>query len=119
LAPKDALPFSNLAAVKFELGDYVGSILFSHKALKLLEEQAPEDGSRLRENICFRLAKAYFYSLKLEDANEALSRVISEDTRASFEPSISHTIILRDSYQDEGEVWRLILDRLPRYKPCL
>ncbi len=119
LAPKDALPFSNLSAVKFELGDYAGCILFSQKALTLLEEQAPEDGNPLREKIYLRLAKAYFYSLRLENSNAVLSSVISEDSRADLSSSISRTIRLRNSYRDEGEFWRLILDRVPRYKPCL
>lgn len=119
LAPKDALPFYNLSAVKFELGDYAGSILFSQKALNLLEEQAQEDGNPLREKICIRLAKASFYSLKLENANTFLSSVNSEDSRAHLSSSISDTILLCNSYRDEGELWRLILDRVPRYKPCL
>jgi hypothetical protein len=105
--------------VKFELGDYVGSILFSQKALKLLEEQATEDDSRLREKLHLRLAKAYFYNLQLEHSNEVLSKFISENSRAHLKPSISCTIVLRDSYPDDGEFWRQILNRLPRYKPCL
>lgn len=119
ISPKDAVPLSNLSAVEFELGNYVGCSLFSQKALHLLEGQEAESNEPMQQKIRLRLAKAYLHSLKLDDAASVVTKIDPSDARSAIELSLSQTQLSRKQFPDKNALRSLILDRVPRYRPAL
>ncbi|KAF2120022.1 hypothetical protein BDV96DRAFT_486077, partial [Lophiotrema nucula] len=81
LAPKDPVPLSNLSAVEFELGNYIGCELFSQKALGLLAASDGEQNENLHEKLLLRSARAKLYSNKLEDAEKFRELVLDRIPR--------------------------------------
>lgn len=119
LDPTDVLTFSNLCAVKLEMGNYAGCLIFGQRALKILDAQAPIDTEQMRQKLYRRLAKAHFCSLKLEEAEEILAKITSEDVYLELQASISQTMHLHRQPLDDKTRWHQVLDRLPRYRPAL
>jgi hypothetical protein len=117
LAPKDAVPLSNLSAVEFELGNYVGCSLFSQKALGLLELQ--EGTEAMKQKILLRLTKAYMHISKLDDAASVLTKLNPSEARSTLEQSLTQAQLLQKEFPEENALRMLFLDRLPRYRPSL
>lgn len=101
------------------MGNYAGCLHFGQRALKLLDSQAPIDAEQMRQKLYRRLAKAHFYSLKLEEAEEILAKITSEDGRIELQASVSQMMRLRHSPLDDKTRWHQVLDCLPRYRPAL
>lgn len=118
MSPKDAVPLSNLSAVEFELGNYVGCSLFSQKALALLELQENKQDA-MQQKICLRLAKAYLHTNKIDEAALVLSKVSPGEARSALERSVSAIQRLQKICPDEKASRKLLLDRIPRYRPYL
>lgn len=116
LAPRDSRPFSNVSAVKFEMGNYIGSSIFCEKALKLLQD-SPD--SVLEQKVRLRLARSYLHLKKFTKAQDAIYSVTaSEDTR-QFEHAFRVMEALNAAYPDEKALRSVIIKRLPRFRPAL
>jgi hypothetical protein len=116
---------SNLSAVKLEIGNYAGCIIFCQKALKLLDTQAPADdvaaaaAEQKRQKLYARHAKAAFCCLRLDEAEGALSKVTSEEVHRELETSVVQTRRWLLSLPDSKVQWYQIIQRLARYRPAL
>lgn len=109
-APTDPIPFSNLSAAEYVMGNYSGSILFSQRALVLLGDQSPHHD--LREELLNRLSKSYFFTLDLDSAKRPCPYVLFQNE--SF-------LLLEECLQLSPEPRKLremILKRVPRYRPA-
>lgn len=118
LAPKDPRPLSNVAAVKFELGNHLGAALFSQKALKILTSQAQPDAA-LEQRLLHRLAKAYLCCNNVAKAKDAVNRISDGPEKQSLERSLSCIEAVNTLYPSQGVLWDQVLSRVPRYKPAL
>ncbi|KAI8287173.1 hypothetical protein K4K60_012800 [Colletotrichum sp. SAR11_57] len=117
LAPEDPAPWSNISAIKFEQGDYAGSLKNLEKALSLSSAE-PENGPK-KQKLYTRMAKCHLHSLSLSKASQAVEALSDDasgkDLRASFKEMES----LWSSALDAHKSWENIVDRLPRYKGSL
>ena len=118
LSPKDAVSLSNLSAVEFELGNYVGCSLFSQKALALLEVQENKQAA-MQQKVLMRLAKAYLHLRKIDEAASILSKISLGEARNALERSVSAIQRLQKTCPDEKASRKLLLDRISRYRPYL
>jgi thioredoxin-like negative regulator of GroEL len=109
---------SNLSAVEFELGNYVGCSFFSQKALALLDAQENKQEA-MQQKVYMRLAKAYIHSRKTDEAASILSKISPGEARGALERSVSAIQRLRKSFPDEKALRKLLLDRVSRYRPYL
>ncbi|KAK6066355.1 tetratricopeptide [Seiridium cupressi] len=116
LAPKDPRPVSNVSAVKFEMGNYIGAAIFSEKALKLLQN---DSDPALEQKIRVRLAESYLYARKPAQAKTAVSEITAENDRRQLEHSIS-AIEASDREQPDIKKLRIaVIEKLPRFKVAL
>jgi hypothetical protein len=116
LAPRDPRPFSNVSAVKFEMGNYIGSSFFGEKALKLLQD-SPDPA--LEQRVRLRLARSYLHVRKFTQAQDAIRGVTaSEDTR-QLEHAVRVMAALNTAYPDEKALWSTIIKSLSRFRPAL
>ena len=118
MSPKDAVSLSNLSAVEFELGNYVGCSLFSQKALSMLEVQDNKQDA-MQQKIRMRLAKAYLHSREPEEAASVLSKISPGEARSALGRSASVLQLLQKTFPDEKASRKLLLDRTSRYRPYL
>jgi tetratricopeptide (TPR) repeat protein len=116
LAPKSALPLSNLSAVSFEMGNYTDAILFIQSALSLLDTE-PHPG--IEQKLYLRLAKAYLQSKKLNEARSAISNIKSEQDRRPLEQNLQAMVVLNALVLDDKALWGQVIERLARYRPAL
>jgi hypothetical protein len=116
LAPRDPRPFSNVSAVKFEMGNYIGSSIFGEKALKLLQD-SPDPA--LEQRVRLRLSRSYLHVRKFTQAQDAIRGVTaSEDTR-QLEHAVRVMAALNTAYPDEKALWSTIIKSLSRFRPAL
>lgn len=118
LAPDDPLPYSNLTAVYFELGQYAKCAKFCRKSLARVGQDGQQSQS-LRDKNHLRLAKALLFSNKLDESGAALSEVISEDTRKGLQASLARVSHIPSSKEGRDSTRKKLLDTVPRYKPSL
>ncbi|KAK9770006.1 putative DUF4470 domain-containing protein [Seiridium cardinale] len=99
LAPKDPRPLSNVSAVKFEMGNYIGAAIFGEKALKILQN---DPDPTLEQKIRARLANSYLYARKPAQAKTAVSEITAENDR--------------DNLSSQCLPWRLQTENNPTLK---
>ncbi|KAH8594225.1 hypothetical protein B0O99DRAFT_181427 [Bisporella sp. PMI_857] len=116
LAPRDPRPLSNVSAVKFEMGNYIGAAIFAEKALKLLEHN-PDPV--LKQKICVRLAKSYLHVKQYTQAKAAVSGITTSEERRQIELS-AHVMEASDiQHPDAKSLWNTVIERLPQLKAAL
>lgn len=115
LAPDDPAPFSNLSAVEFEMGHYQEAIELAEKSIALTPSS---DQTRL-DRFHVRIAKSNLHLLKTVEALSAAEKVTADDIREPLMADIRTVKELIGSSPDQSVARKNILDRLPRYKPCL
>lgn len=118
LAPQDASPISNLSAVKYEMGDYRAAITYIQKATSLAFSGTDTDDAK-KDKLYSRMAKCYLHLLDVHSAEEAISAIGDGHVRAELQESAESIKALSGESPDEALLRGHVLDRLPRYKPCL
>ncbi|KAI1820128.1 hypothetical protein F4861DRAFT_88847 [Xylaria intraflava] len=116
LTPGDPRPLSNISAVKFETGNYIGAALFCESALSLLEK-TPD--STLEHKLLLRLAKAYLLAKQYAKATTAISRIAAVEDREQLEKSVASMQASDLLYPEARKLWSTVLERLPRFRPAL
>lgn len=116
LAPEDARPQSNLAAVYFELGRYPDCTDACRKALDLLGKDSQ---GGLVDRTRVRLARSLVFSGKLQEARDALSEVESEQSRKALEPSLARTLNLPASHDEIQADRKRLIDDVAYYRAPL
>ena len=115
LAPLDVKPVSNISAVNFEMGNYVGAAIFAQKALGMLDSE--EDSSRSKQTLLLRLARASVYTRNLGTAEKTLKRITGSVDESLLSAWISHTVKLSTQYPKTADFRLRVLDELPRFNP--
>ncbi|CAJ2513032.1 Uu.00g011510.m01.CDS01 [Anthostomella pinea] len=90
LTPDDHTPLANLAAMKFELGNYPGSVTYTQKALRLFDHE--DDGSPKKQKLLLRLAKSHVLSLQRKETQDVVGMLAPGAERDSLEESFSITV---------------------------
>ncbi|KAI1124439.1 hypothetical protein F5Y10DRAFT_30696 [Nemania abortiva] len=116
LTPTDPRPISNISALKYEMGNYVGSALFCEKALNLLQD-TPDPA--LEQKLRLRLAKSYVLARRSTRAQVAVSRITSNEDKKQLEHSVLAMEVSDGLYPDVKLLWETLIERLPRFKTAL
>ncbi|CAH0057403.1 unnamed protein product [Clonostachys solani] len=116
VAPDDARPLFNLAAVYYELAEYTKCADTCRAALLLLEKdggEVPADKTRIR------LCKALLFSQKTDEAKDVLSQVTSGEARKMLELLPARASISPQPPSSLLATRKKLLDRVPRYRTVL
>lgn len=113
LTPYDPAPLANIAAVRFELGDYTGSTLYTQKAL-ILSKDEPDDSPK-KQKLFLRLAKSHLLMLQPEEASDAAKQMVPGQERELVEAAAA----AHDTDVDVRSLRKKLLDEIPRFKPYL
>ncbi|KAK2613339.1 hypothetical protein N8I77_000257 [Diaporthe amygdali] len=114
LSPEDPAPSSNLSAAKFEIGKYLEAADHAQKALSLSADESPS-----RNKLNLRLARCHLYGLQTQKARAALDNCGDFPGKGSIVESLAVIDNVKRTGTDPQRLRRDVLDRLPRYKPCL
>lgn len=114
LAPNDAAPFSNLSAAKIGMGQYKEAADLAQKALSLTLGE-----SLSRDKLHLRLARCHLHCLQIQQARSALEKSGDLPAKSSIAENLRLFEGLAHSNANINTLRRNVLDRLPRYKPCL
>ncbi|KAM0322180.1 hypothetical protein ACHAQA_009670 [Verticillium albo-atrum] len=117
LAPSSANPLSNISAVRFEQGNYLGAILFSHKALSLL--QAEDDTSPAKQKLFHRILKCQLHLGQVQKAHITLAKIAPSDSKHEAARLVSDLESLNEQSPNRKLLREQAFDRLPRFKQRL
>ncbi|KAJ3495502.1 hypothetical protein NLG97_g3351 [Lecanicillium saksenae] len=116
LAPEDPRPFSNLSAVRFELGDYKTASLYANKAIALTG--VGHDAPANQDKLYGRLAKCHLYLLDVASAENAISKISGTTLQAELQGWAESLKSLVTVFPDQAVFQRSVLDEFRRYKPA-
>ncbi|KAM0738037.1 hypothetical protein ACQRIT_007513 [Beauveria bassiana] len=117
LAPQDPAPVSNLSAVKYETGDYKGSITYIKQALAL-SAAGTNDAAKI-DKLNARLAKCFLHLRDFSSARDALLAISNQDLRIELSESLESALKLQAAVTDECALRKQILNHVPRFKSWL
>ncbi|CAH0025108.1 unnamed protein product [Clonostachys rhizophaga] len=116
IAPDDARPLSNLAAVYYELAEYANCADTCRASLLLLGK---DGGEASADKTRIRLFKALLFSQKTDEANDVLSQITSGEARKTLESLPARASISPQSPSSLLSTRKKLLDRVPRYRTVL
>ncbi|KAK8122631.1 hypothetical protein PG984_011301 [Apiospora sp. TS-2023a] len=114
LAPTDPRPLSNVSAVKFEMGNYMGAAIFCEKVLKLLQNDPDPD---LEQKVRLRMGKAYMLARRPAQAAKAVATNVDDgDDKRQIERTIRAVEASDALFSDTTSLRGQLLDNLSRFK---
>lgn len=99
LAPRDPVPLVQLAAVGYKMGKHFTAAFLYERALELVQTQHDD---ALKQVICRRLARAYFFCGMYTKSSEATSKITNRGEKNELERSFSSMDALNALCPDEA-----------------
>lgn len=98
------------------MGNYIGSSIFSEKALKLLQE-SPDPA--LEQRVRLRLARSYLHLKRFTQAQDAICGVTASEDTHQLEHAVRVMAALNTAYPDEKALWSTAIKNLSHFRPAL
>lgn len=119
LAPQDHLPWSNLSAAYFELGDYTNCVEACNRGLDLASQN--EHGTAITiSKIAGRLVRVCLHRHQYDEAEKLLGRFRdSIPNYNTYEAAIKLGRAVKSAFPDERIARRKVHEQLPRYMAAL
>ncbi|KAH6685757.1 hypothetical protein F5X68DRAFT_240974 [Plectosphaerella plurivora] len=114
LASEDPAPWSNMSAIKFELGDWSVALANLDKALALSSDE-PDDGPK-KQKLYTRMAKCHFHALSLDKAAAAAQHLGDDDASKSLRLAITDAQKLWSALPDEAAFRKQVFDPFAEMK---
>jgi hypothetical protein len=96
------------------MGHYGEAAELAQRALSLTADGLPS-----KDKLCLRLARCHLHCLQAQQARSALEKCGKLPGTGSIAESLGVSDAVQRSDADTQKLRRHVLDRLPRYKPCL
>lgn len=96
------------------MGQYQEAAELAQRALSLTSVESPS-----RDKLYLRMARCHLHCLQIKQARAALEECGDVPGKASVAESLALGGVAQCSVADVQKLRRCVLDRLPRYKPCL
>ncbi|EED17045.1 hypothetical protein TSTA_021060 [Talaromyces stipitatus ATCC 10500] len=124
--PDDYLPWSNLSAAYYEVGNFHESIQCAQQALAICQGHSDDNGTKSRQTtelkLIPRILRAYLHTHQFDAARQWLHRLAdiqspsSADELRQYQGALDHAEIVWRAFPDEETYTLQLLAELPRYQ---
>lgn len=96
------------------MGQYEEAAELAQRALSLTADASPS-----KEKLYLRLARCHLHCLQSQQGRSALEQCGELAGKGSIAEALAVVDGVQNSEEDVKKLRRHVLDRMPRYKPCL